>query len=90
VVFTVPEEIAADPKHLGADISLIAILHTWGLNLLHHPHLHCVVPGGGPAPDHSRWIACRPDFFLPVRVPSRLFRRLFLERLRRAFETGHH
>jgi hypothetical protein len=88
VVFTVPEEIAADPKHLGVDISLIAILHTWGQNLLHHPHLHCVVPGGGPGPDHSRWIACRPDFFLPVRVPSRLFRRLFLVRLRRAFETG--
>jgi hypothetical protein len=83
------QTIAADPKHLGADIGFIAILHTWGQNLLHHPHLHCVVPGGGLAPDHSRWIACRPGFFLPVRVLSRLFRRLFLERLRRAFETGH-
>ncbi len=82
------QTIAADPKHLGADIGFIAILHTWGQNLLHHPHLHCVVPGGGLAPDHSRWIACRPGFFLPVRVLSRLFRRLFLERLQRAFETG--
>ena len=83
-----PQTIAADPKHLGADIGFIAILHTWGQNLLHHPHLHCVVPGGGLARDHSRWIACRPGFFLPVRVLSRLFRRLFLERLQRAFETG--
>ena len=82
------QTIAADPKHLGADIGFIAILHTWGQNLLHHPHLHCVVPGGGLAPDHSRWIACRPGFFLPVRVLSRLFRRLFLERLQRASETG--
>jgi hypothetical protein len=82
------QTIAADPKHLGADIGFIAILHTWGQNLLHHPHLHCVVPGGGLAPDHSRWLACRPGFFLPVRVLSRLFRRLFLERLQRAFDTG--
>jgi len=82
------QTIAADPKHLGADIGFIAILHTWGQNLLHHPHLHCVVPGGGLALDHSRWIACRPGFFLPVRVLSRLFRRLFLERLQRASETG--
>lgn len=62
------QAIAADPKHLGADIGFIAILHTWGQNLLHHPHLHCVVPGGGLAPDHSCWIACRPGFFLPVRA----------------------
>ncbi len=80
--------IAADPKHLGAEIGFIAILHTWGQNLLHHPHLHCVVPGGGLAPDGQRWIACRPGFFLPVRVLSRLFRRLFLERLQQAFDGG--
>lgn len=77
--------IAADPKHLGADIGFIAILHTWGQNLLHHPHLHCVVPGGGLSPDGQRWISCRPGFFLPVRVLSRLFRRLFLTQLRGAF-----
>jgi len=64
--------IAADPKHLGAEIGFLAILHTWGQNLLHHPHLHCVVPGGGIAPDGAHWIASRPDFFLPVRVLSRL------------------
>jgi hypothetical protein len=80
--------IAADPKHLGAEIGFIAILHTWGQNLLHHPHLHCVVPGGGLAPDGERWISCRPGFFLPVRVLSRLFRRLFLERLQQAFDDG--
>jgi len=80
--------IAADPKHLGAEIGFITILHTWGQNLLHHPHVHCVVPGGGIAPDGEHWIACRPGFFLPVRVLSRLFRRLFLEQLRRAFDTG--
>ena len=80
--------IAADPKHLGADIGFIAILHTWGQNLLHHPHLHCVVPGGGIAPDGERWIACRPGFFLPVRVLSRLFRRLFLAQLQAAFDAG--
>ena len=62
--------IAADPKHLGAGIGFFAVLHTWGQNLLHHPHLHCVVPGGGLPPDHERWIACRPGFFLPVRVLS--------------------
>jgi integrase/recombinase XerC len=80
--------IAADPKHLGAEIGFITILHTWGQNLLHHPHVHCVVPGGGISPDGERWIACRPGFFLPVRVLSRLFRRLFLEQLRRAFDAG--
>ena len=77
--------IAGDPKHLGAEIGFFAVLHTWGQNLLHHPHLHCVVPGGGLSPDHDRWIACRPGFFLPVRVLSRLFRRLFLEALQKAF-----
>lgn len=80
--------IAADPKHLGAEIGFIAILHTWGQNLLHHPHLHCVVPGGGLSADGERWIACRPGFFLPVRVLSRLFRRLFLEQLQSVFNAG--
>ncbi|SDE42972.1 Transposase zinc-binding domain-containing protein [Variovorax sp. CF079] len=80
--------IAADPRHLGASIGFISILHTWGQNLMHHPHLHCVVPGGGLAPDGQRWVACRPGFFLPVRVLSRLFRRLFLERLHQASEEG--
>src|SRR6266571_4566261 len=80
--------IAADPKHLGAEIGFIAILHTWGQNLLHHPHLHCVVPGGGLSVDGQRWISCRPGFFLPVRVLSRLFRRLFLQQLRQAFDRG--
>jgi len=80
--------IAADPRHLGASIGFISILHTWGQNLMHHPHLHCVVPGGGVTPDGQRWAACRPGFFLPVRVLSRLFRRLFMERLRHAFEEG--
>ncbi len=80
--------IAADPQHLGAEIGFLSILHTWGQNLLHHPHVHCVVPGGGIAPDGKHWIACRPGFFLPVRVLSRLFRRLFLERLHEAFRAG--
>ena len=60
--------IAADPKHLGAEIGFVGVLHTWGQNLQHHPHVHCVVPGGGVSPDGRRWIACRPGFFLPVRV----------------------
>jgi len=80
--------IAADPKHLGAEIGFIAILHTWGQNLLHHPHLHCLVPGGGLSADGERWISCRPGFFLPVRVLSRLFRRLFLAQLQAAFDAG--
>jgi predicted RNA-binding Zn-ribbon protein involved in translation (DUF1610 family) len=80
--------IAADPKHLGAEIGVVAVLHTWGQNLHHHPHVHCVVPGGGPSLDATRWIACRPGFFLPVRVLSRLFRRLFLENLQAAFDAG--
>ncbi len=71
--------IAADPKHLGARIGLTAVLHTWGSALAHHPHVHVIVPGGGLSPDGSRWIACKPGFFLPVRVLSRLFRRLFLD-----------
>jgi len=80
--------IAADPKHLGAEIGFLAVLHSWGSNLLFHPHLHCVVPGGGISPDGEHWVACRPGFFLPVRVLSRLFRRLFLEYLQTAFDTG--
>ena len=78
--------IARDPKHLGADIGFFGILHTWGQNLLHHPHVHFVVPGGGIGPD-GNWMACRPGFFLPVRVLSRLFRRLFLQALGKAFEN---
>src|SRR6266446_4202975 len=73
--------IAADRKHLGADIGVTAVLHSWGQNLQHHPHVHMIVPGGGISPDGKRWIACRPGFFLPVRVLSRLFRRLFLQGL---------
>ena len=80
--------IAADPKHLGAQIGFFAVLHTWGQSLLHHPHLHCVVTGGGLSPDGSRWISCRHGFFLPVRILSRLFRRLFLEYLQKAFDAG--
>ena len=88
--------IAADPKHLGAEIGWTAILHTWGQNLLHHPHLHCLVSGGGISSGGSGWTACRPGFFLPVRVLSRLFRRLFLEMrfqllrqyLQQAFDKG--
>jgi hypothetical protein len=80
--------IAADPKHLGAEIGFFAVLHSWGQNLMFHPHLHCVVPGGGLSPDGSRWIPCRKGFFLPVRVLSRLFRRLFLELLEKAFDDG--
>jgi hypothetical protein len=80
--------IAADPQHLGAEIGFLTILHTWGQNLLHHPHVHCVVPGGGIAPDGQRWIGCRRGFFLPVRVLSRLFRRRFLEGLHAAFRAG--
>jgi hypothetical protein len=81
--------IAADPKHLGAHIGLTAVLHTWGSALTHHPHAHIIVPGGGFSPDGRHWIPCRPGFFLPVRVLSRLFRRLFLEKLTTAFEAGH-
>lgn len=80
--------IGADRKHLGAQIGFFAVLHTWGQNLLHHPHLHCVVPGGGISPDGTQWISCRPGFFLPVRVLSRLFRRLFLQYLEKAFDAG--
>lgn len=81
--------IAADPRHLGARIGLTAVLHTWGSALTHHPHVHCIVPGGGLSPDGARWVSCRPGFFLPVRVLSRLFRRLFLEKLAAAHDAGH-
>ena len=80
--------IAADPQHLGAEIGFLAVLHTWGQTLLHHPHLHCVVPGGGLSPNGQHWVACRTGFFLPVRVLSRLFRRLFLDGLEEAFARG--
>jgi hypothetical protein len=73
--------IAADPKHLGARIGMTSVLHTWGSALTHHPHVHMIVPGGGFSLDGSRWVSCRPGFFLPVRVLSRLFRRLFLQKL---------
>jgi len=78
-------DIAAEPRHLGAEIGAVAVLHTWGQTLQHHPHLHCIVPGGGLSPDQTRWVACRPGFFLPVRVLSRRFRTLFLARLQAAF-----
>ena len=77
--------IAADPRHLGAQLGMTMVLHTWGQTLQHHPHVHCVVPGGGLSLDGTRWVACRPGFFLPVRVLSRLFRRLFLQELEDAF-----
>jgi len=80
--------IAADRKHLGAKIGITAVLHTWGSALTHHPHVHCIVPGGGISLDRSQWLACRPGFFLPVRVLSRLFRRLFLEKLAAAHDNG--
>jgi hypothetical protein len=69
------------PKHLGASVGITAVLHTWGSAMTHHPHVHMIVPGGGISFDGQRWIACRPGFFLPVRVLSRLFRRLFLDKL---------
>ena len=80
--------IAADPRHLGAEIGFIAILHTWGQTLTHHPHIHCVVPGGGLAPGGAHWIPCRPNFFLPIHVLSRLYRCLFLAQLEVAFDAG--
>ena len=81
------QTIGADPKHLGAELGFFAVLHTWGQVLLHHPHLHCVVAGGGLSADGSRWVACRRNFFLPVRVLAGLFRRLFLEYLEKAFDA---
>jgi hypothetical protein len=80
--------IAADPRHLGAKIGGVAVLHTWGQAMQHHPHAHCILPSGGLSPDRRRWVACPPEFFLSVRVLGRLFRRLFLERLAIAFADG--
>jgi hypothetical protein len=80
--------IAADSQHLGAEIGFFGVLHTWGQNLLHHPHVHFVIPAGGLSPGYEHWVSCRPGFFLPVRVLSRLFRRLFLSALGQAFEAG--
>ncbi len=92
ILFTAAAEtlriIAADPKHLGARIGATMVLHTWGSALTHHPHIHCIVPGGGFSKDRQQWIACRSGFFLPVRVLSRLFRRLFLHKLTLAHKTG--
>ena len=80
--------IAADPRHLGAEIGGVAVLHSWGQAMQHHPHVHCIVPGGGLSPDRTRWVACPPGFFLSVKVLGRLFRRLFLERLAATFADG--
>jgi hypothetical protein len=88
------QEVAANPKHLGAEIGFLAVLHTWGQNLMHHPHVHCVVTGGGLAPGRSRWIPCRQSrrrkkpFFVPVRILSRVFRGKFIDFLKRAFNSG--
>jgi len=81
-------KIAADPKHLGADIGFLSVLHTWGQNVLHHPHVHCVIPAGGLSLDHQRWIHTRYAFFLPVKVLSRVFRGKFTAGLKRAFRKG--
>ena len=88
VAASVLQTIAADPKHLGARIGATLVLHTWGSALTHHPHVHAVVPGGGLAPDGKTWVSCRPGFFLPVRVLSRLMRRRFLEELQRLHDGG--
>ena len=80
--------IAADPKHLGARIGITSVLHTWGSALTHHPHVHMIVPGGGTSIDGTRWVPCRPDFILPVKVLSCLFRGLFLARLVAAHRAG--
>ncbi len=82
------QTIAADPRHLGARVGLTLVLHTWGSAMTHHPHVHGIVPGGGLSMDGKQWIHCRPGFFLPVRVLSRLFRRLFLEKLNQAYQSG--
>jgi Putative transposase len=80
--------LASNPRRLGAEIGFLAVLHTWGQTLTHHPHVHCVVPGGGISPDGTRWIAGRSNFFLAVKPLAKLFRRLFLERLQKAFDVG--
>jgi len=83
------KKIAGDPKHLGAEIGFTAVLHTWGQTLTHHPHVHCIVPGGGLSPGGRTWIACRPGYFLPERVLSSLFRGVFLGKLLAAYKDGH-
>src|SRR6266853_564483 len=92
ILFTTSAEtmttIAADPKHLGARVGITSVLHTWGSALTHHPHVHMIVPGGGISIDGQRWVACRPGFFLPVRVLSCLFRGLFLAKLVAAHRAG--
>ena len=80
------KKIAGDPEHLGAEIGFTAVLHTWGQTLTHHPHVHCIVPGGGLSPDRARWISCRPGYFLPERILSTVFRGVFLAKLVTAFE----
>ena len=82
------QTIAADPKHLGASIGFLAVLHTWGQTLTHHPHVHCVVPGGGLSPNGQAWVSCRPGFFLPMAVLSAYFRNHFLKALEKAFNQG--
>jgi hypothetical protein len=81
-------DVAADPRHLGARLGVLAVLHTWGQQLEHHPHVHCVVPGGGLSTDGQRWLACRPNFLLPVKVLGQVFRGKYLEGLRQAYVTG--
>ena len=81
--------IAADPRHLGARVGITSVLHTWGSAMTHHPHVHLIVPGGGISLDGECWVACRPGFFLPVRVLSRLFRRLFLQKLLAAHQANN-
>lgn len=81
-------ELAADPKHLGAEIGIISVLHTWGQNLLLHPHVHCVIPAGGLSPDHSRWVRPRYAFFLPVKALSRVFRGKFCAGLKRLYRRN--
>uniref|UniRef100_Q01TH4 Putative transposase n=1 Tax=Solibacter usitatus (strain Ellin6076) TaxID=234267 RepID=Q01TH4_SOLUE len=81
-------QVAADPKHLGAEIGFFSVLHTWNQQLLHHPHVHCVVPAGGLSADHQRWISAQPSFFLPVKVLSRVFRGKFVEGLRKLHAEG--
>src|ERR1700684_3490947 len=81
-------EVARDPSHLGAEIGFFSVLHTWNQRLQHHPHIHCVLAAGGPAPDHSHWISSRPSFFLPVKVLRRVFRGKFVAGLKTAFREG--
>ena len=81
-------EVAADPKHLGAAIGFLSVLHSWGQNLLHHPHVHCLIPAGGLSLDHQRWVHPRYHFFLPVHVLSRVFRKKFVDGLKRRFQEG--